>query len=205
MAAQLPIVFGMAQSEIEEMSAEISSLAEERRGIRTRLDKMAIFADRTGKDGTLRARTQTELESSPEEEVLYEHRRLYEQTQRGFNKLLERLEEVIPGPADVKAYYQSIHMLRSMILESKDHLKAMTAIQANLRNREGSLETKIIDIVSERARLMARMLEHNDKMDLARAGSDSATTTDFNERLAVKYGVSVDQVDKLIASKEADA
>jgi hypothetical protein len=204
-ASGLPAIFSMAEAEVAEMSAEIKTLGKELKSIKKRGSRMAIFADRTGKDGKIKPRSQVELESSPEEEMLYEHRRLYEQTQKALTALLEKLEPLTPSEDDVRLYHHSIRMLQSMLSESKDHLTAMRQLQVDVRNRESALEDRVIDIVQERSRAVARLMEHNDKMDLARKAGDALPDTALKARLAAKYGVPVDQVERMIAAKQADA
>lgn len=203
--AAVPTVFDLAENEIAEMTGAIRTLAKDLKGIKASTKRMAIFADRTGKDGKLKPKSQVELDTSPEEELLYEHRKLYEETVRVLPKVMESLESIIPDAKDVRNYYHSLQLLRSMIGEAKDHLKEMAKIQLMQRQRESSLETKVIAVVEERAKMVARLLEHKDKMEIARKTSDAPTTTQLNERLASKYGMSIEEVDKLIAAKQADA
>jgi hypothetical protein len=169
------------------------------------MERMAIFADRAGKGDKLKPKSQVELESSPEEEMLYEHRKLYEQTQKAMNALLEKLEPITPEAEDVRLYHHSIRMLQSMLSESKDHLTAMRQLQLDVRSRESDIEGRVIDIVQERARVVARLFEHRDKMDLARKGGDTLPDNELKVRLAAKYGVPLDQVERMIAAKQADA
>lgn len=201
----LPAVFGLAETEIEEMTGEIKTLGKELKGIKKRIKDMAIFADRAGKDGKLKKRTDVELESSPEEEILYEHRRLYERTTAAFTKLLDELDQLHAGPDDVRQYHHMMQILRGMNNETKEHLQDMRKIQLDLRARESAIESRLINIVQERARMVARMLEHHDKMDIARKAVNSPTSNQLNERLAARYGVPVDQVQNLITAKQADA
>lgn len=203
-ASGLPAVFDLAETEIQEMSGEIKSLAKELKGIKKRIKDMAIFADRTS-GGKLRKRSDVEMESSPEEELLYEHRRLYEETSTEFRKLLGELDQMRPGPDDVRQYHHMMQILRGMNNETKEHLQDMRKIQMDLRARESAIEGRIINIVQERARLVARMLEHNDKMEIARKATEIPTSAELQDRLAARYGVPVDQVQNLITAKQADA
>lgn len=203
-ASAVPPIFSLAEAEIEEMAGEIKPLAKELKGLKKRIARMAIFCDRGEEGGKMRRRSDVEIESSPEEEILYQHRRMYETTNNAATKLLERMESVTPSPDDVRQYANMIRTLHQMEAESKEHLQDMRKILLDLRAREKDVETKIINITQERSRLMSQLLQHKDKMDLAREGADQSTP-ELIEMMAKKHNVTVDEIRALMHAKPVDA
>lgn len=206
--SSLPAVFSMAQNQIAEMTAEIAPLAEEYRDLKRRISEMAIFRDRTeiAADASTktRKRSDVQLYSSPEEEIFYEHRRHYETVETKKRELTEQMEKVTPSAEDVREYRDILRILNAMERDGKEHLEHMRAILADVRDRMKDVENKMIAITHERARLVSQMLQHKDKMEIARDGGREPTTTELVERLAAKHGVPVSEVQDLLNAKNVN-
>jgi hypothetical protein len=200
--AALPAVFSMAEAEIAEMNGEIKTLAKELKGIKKRLKDMAIFDDRS----PVKKRTNVQVDSTPEEELMYQHRLRYDETRRAAKELFEKLDGVDPttlGEGDAVRLQQMGRSLRSMESEASEHLKDMRALIGDLRAREKDIEAKMISIVQERTRLTAQLVQHRERMDAARGGEHS--TPELIEALAQKHNVTPDEVRALLMSKTVDA
>ncbi len=203
-ASAVPAIFDLAEAELAEMGSEIKSLGKELKGIKKRLRDMAVFADRLDQKGRIKKKSDTEFDTSPEEELMYKHRALYQETMAAKKDVLDRLTDVIPNSADIRQYNQMVLALRGIELESNEHLGSMRDLLKDLRSREEKIEDRITNILQERSRLISQMVRHKDQMEVAKQGNDTPSTGELKERLALKYGISIEQVEKMTSEKQID-
>lgn len=198
---QLTTAALLAENEIAEMNKEIKPLARDYKQLKERIESMAVFTDRSSAKGALKERAKVEYLSTPEEELFFEHRRYYEELTATVQTLGTCLKNIKPSSDTIKDYGRLLNNIRVIEGKASKHLDEMRAILADLRKQLTDKEHKMIAILQERARLVQSAIQHKDKMELAR---DTAVPTgDLLQRLAMKYGTSVDDVKRMIAAKPA--
>jgi hypothetical protein len=194
-----------ADDAIAEMTDEIKTLAKDHRKMKERLEQMAIFCKRTSAKGGTKERAEVDYLSTPEEELFFEHRRLYEQQNELIQQMKEKIRE-IPGnrvgaAGEIWKILQKIQQFQN---SSFHHLSEMKEILQQLREQLSAKEQRMITITQERARLMQSDAQHRDKMELARDGDKRPTITDLKQRLALKHNVPVEQIDQILQAKPVE-
>lgn len=192
----------LTEDAIKEMNQELRPLARECKRMKGRLEGMAVFAARLGpQGGNVKERAEIELESTPEEELFFQHRKYYENTTKLFETLRERVEEMtIDSEEAAESCRKLTNMAQQLEQKANLHLKSMNEILVGLRKMIADKEAKMITITQERAKLMQAALQHADKMAVAR---EQRPTDDLVQNLAKKYGMTIEQVNDMVAAKPA--
>jgi hypothetical protein len=187
------------------MDLQIKSISKEYSGLRGRLQTMSIFADRTGGPrNAKRLKSDVEFDSSPEEQIFFEHRNEYGEIRAAVAKIKRQIDEGMGKEPDAKALNNALRTVRSLEKMASWHLDSMRSILIELRIRLADIEKKMIVVVQERDRMKQQASQHEDKMNLARKGTDVPNMNELKERLALKYGCSVEQVDAILRAKQVD-
>ncbi len=197
----------LAEDAIQDMNKSLKPLAREYRQMKERVDSLVIFHDRlpgpTATSGALAPKKclGADANSTPEEELLFEHRALYEYVTTKKAELDGLVSRAHADESDIDTLRKAANLLVQVEREAAGHLREIREILSGMRDRLESIEARMVTITHERAKMMQQALQHSDKMSLAR---DTAKPTGtMVENLARKYGMTIEQVNEMIASKPA--
>ncbi len=197
----------LAEDAIQDMNKSLKPLAREYRQMKERVDSLVIFHDRlpgptaTSGENAPKKCVGADANASPEEELLFEHRALYEYVTHKKAELDGLISRADADPREIETLRKAANLLVQVEREAAGHLREIRELLEGMRGRLDAIEGRMITITHERSKMMQQALQHSDKMSLAR---DTARPTGtLVEGLAKKYGMSVEQVNEMIAAKPA--
>lgn len=199
-------VLALAKPELKAMLEQLVPLARDHKALRGRLNRMAVFAERTLPDKSVRPVTNVNWNATPEEELFYEHRKHYDLLSRSAVVIHEAIEG-LTKPSTLKSSAEYMEQYLQLTKDVKDietkalkRIDAMNEILVGLREQLADKERKMMTILHDRSMLVQQAMMHRDKMEVAR---DNNSTGDIKTRLAAKYGLSLQDLEKMIEAKPA--
>jgi hypothetical protein len=102
---------------------------------------------------------------------------------------------------DLPKVMESLKRFEDQILK---HVEMMEKILATSSKEISSQENLLAKLASDGAKIAQAAMEHRDKMELASKAAQIPTTAQLKERLAAKYGCTVEQVDAILAAKQVE-
>lgn len=132
--------------------------------------------------------------------------------------VLYRAEEVVRLEALVKAAESQIHSaglsgaefaealasIADLNTQKMRHLKGIDDSLATLSKENKASEVIAAKLASDMAHIEQSASQHQDKMELAAKAVRPASSNDMKLRLAEKYGVSPDEVERMLAAKPVE-
>jgi TolA-binding protein len=174
----------------------VASLAKMVKGYardRMRVRGLATFAARTNKGGLVTKKAQVQYSDRPEVEIYLTHRDDFEAISARIAKLEAKIEDMQDDPESLATCVQSIARQEEIKWR---HLASMEKILAKLSDECGSREAAMVKLATDAAKLAQADAHHRERMEIEREGGEAPTAK--LDRLAEKYGMSRDEVCKML-------
>lgn len=176
---------------------------------RNRARGLVLLADREAEKMS-RPMSKVNTYDRPEIELILHHRDCYLRFERLIVSAELAIEsakkQIIDGtPEFIVALSTALGEIGRLEAQRTKHLTAMETILATLTKEMGTQEGIMARLAADAQHLAQKASEHRDKMDLARKSADIPTTGELKARLALKYGVPVEQVEAILAAKSVEA
>ena len=194
------------EAECRKMCNKLVTVVQQYSADRTRLRNLVLFEDRAYGTKT-RERSAVLAHDRPEVELILYHRehvlrleRLTTTAQVAYDRMVARGDD-----NDAKTLIVALQEMNRLEEKRLKHLQMLEDILADYSKELTSKESLAAKVVSDTAGLTQRMAEHRDKMSLANKHAQIPSNAELKERLALKYGVPVEQVDAILAAKTVEA
>ncbi len=167
---------------------------------RRRLRELALMEDRIRTNGRVgRSKSTVRYHDRPEVEIML-HRR--DELQR-MDVLIEEYDAKIreSGLQDDKLL-EALKCISSLKQSQMIHMQRIEDVLNSLNKEIGKREMIMAKMAADMAAISLSVDQHKDKMALA-AKAVAPSASELRTRLALKYGVSEEEVDKLLGAKAA--
>ncbi len=194
----------LANAEMAAMLVQLKPLAKDHAMLRRRINELAVFADRFYPNRKeCKAKADTKYNSTPEEEIFFEHRKQYEFLMTIIAECRSHIADCVKPTSKetIVALAECTGNLRALEDKAAKRLEAMNDILASLRKYLADKEQKMIGLLHDRAQLVQAAMFHKDKMEIARNAIENSG--DIKQRLATKYGMTLEQIDQMEAAQPA--
>lgn len=176
---------------------------------RNRLRGLVLFEERRAEKNT-RPISRVNNYDRPEVELILHHRdrcrALEAHSQYAELAIASAKKQIDEGnPTYLVALSQALQELARIENHRAKHVASIEGLLAQMTKEMGVQEALMARLAADAAALAQKASEHQDKMDLARKTSAIPTTAELKQRLALKYGVPIDQVEAVLAAKTIDA
>ncbi len=209
MAEQLPAATDVDEDgdfpkQAKQLFAKLAQMVNGFTGDRNRARGLVLFEEREyGKNGT-RPLSRVVNSDLPQTELILYHRdqvRRLEQTITGMHTYLQECiaKKVMEGLLDC------VQELTKWEAQRLKHLQMLESLLETWNDELAGKEANCAKLGVALATLSQKADEHRDKMDLANKAAAIPTTAELKQRLALKYGVPVEQVEAILAAKQVEA
>lgn len=188
----------------KQMFAKLAMVVNTYTGDRARNRGLVLFEDRENGNAPPRPRSQVRANDTPQTELILYHRDHIRRLKQGIESLRTHLAEQIK----IKSNEGLLRCAEEVTKWEAQHLKHCQMLESLLDNQTDQLsgkESMMAKLASDQAYLTQKAAEHKDKMDLANKTNAIPTTLELKQRLALKYGVPIEQVEAILAAKQIDA
>ncbi len=163
---------------------------------RNRVRSLVLFAERKPRNGSpaVRKVSRAHWNDRPEVELLLTHR----DTVLSINGLLKVAQKQMEVATDPSVADSILGRIAALEDDKHQAMKQITRILESIAGEQATREAMMVKLATDGARLAQAALHHQDKQDPeAKAGTN---VEKLKERLARKYGVSVERVEELLSN-----
>lgn len=176
---------------------------------RNRVRGLVLFEERDYGTRPPRPISKVACDDRPEIELILQHRTECMRIASGIFVAQEFITilqaQVTHDKSTIFALENCLKKIAVLETQRMAHFNAMETLLTALGKTMTAQEMIMARLAGEASSLTQKMTEHKDKMDLANKAAAIPTTMELKQRLAIKYGVPIEQVDAILGAKSVEA
>lgn len=148
--------------------------------------------------------SQVQRRDRPEIELYLYHRDAALEMDESITTVRTKLDAIPVTEESAEAIFKAVAKLDRLEDKRLRHVTAMENILETLTKEQIHREQLMAKLAADGAKLVQNASQHEDKMEIARKVVEQPAANDLKARLALKYNVTVDQVDAILSAKSAE-
>jgi septal ring factor EnvC (AmiA/AmiB activator) len=209
MAEQLPAVGDVEEDgdfpkQAKQLFAKLAQMVNGFTGDRNRARGLVLFEERGYGERGNRPLSKVLNNDLPQTELILYHRNEVSRLEKTITSIRTFLEESI-AKKRMEGLLDCMQELTKWEAQRLKHLQMLETLLEKWNDELAGKEANCAKLGVALATLSQKADEHRDKMDLANKAAAIPTTAELKQRLALKYGVPVEQVEAILAAKNVEA
>lgn len=188
----------------EQLFAKMAQMVNSFSGDRTRMRGLVLFEEREHGPDKTRLRSQVRNNDLPQTELILYHRNEVTRLAKTIVDMHGFLTKRI-ADNEIEGLLSCMEELTKWEAQRLKHLQMLETLLENWSDELASKEANMSKLGVALATLTQKADEHRDKMELANKAAAIPTTAELKQRLALKYGVPVEQVESILAARQVEA
>jgi septal ring factor EnvC (AmiA/AmiB activator) len=209
MVEQLPVVGDVEEGgdfpkQAKQLFAKLAQMVNGFTGDRNRARGLVLFEEREHNKDIKRPLSKVMNNDLPQTELILYHRNEVRRLETTITSIRGFLEESI-AKKRLEGLLDCMQELTKWEAQRLKHLQMLEDLLEKWNDELAGKEANCAKLGVALATLSQKADEHRDKMELANKAAAIPTTAELKQRLALKYGVPVEQVESILAAKQVEA
>jgi septal ring factor EnvC (AmiA/AmiB activator) len=209
MVEQLPVVGDVEEGgdfpkQAKQLFAKLAQMVNGFTGDRNRARGLVLFEEREHNKDIKRPLSKVMNNDLPQTELILYHRNEVRRLETTITSIRGFLEESI-AKKRLEGLLDCMQELTKWEAQRLKHLQMLEDLLEKWNDELAGKEANCAKLGVALATLSQKADEHRDKMELANKAAAIPTTAELKQRLALKYGVPVEQVEAILAAKQVEA
>lgn len=188
----------------EQLFAKMAQMVNGFSGDRSRMRGLVLFEERENGKGHPRPLSKVLANDLPQVELILYHSREVLRLGKTITSIREFLQKKIAEDC-IEGLLSCMEESTKWEAQRLKHLQMLETLLENWSDELAGKEANMSKLGVALATLSQKADEHRDKMELANKAAAIPTTAELKQRLALKYGVPVEQVESILAARQVEA